>query len=591
VSPVAEYITGYKVEELQNKPFAAVIHPDDHAGVFEAWEEALKKPEERHRIEYRHIHKTKGYIWVEAHGQSFLHDPNINRVFTFVRDISDRKELEFKLMEQQEKYDIIAENISDVIWIFNASLMRFTYVSPSVERLRGYTVEEAIKQNITESLAPESVALVQKRLVEAMEMLSKDPTKLVKSVEELQQPCKNGELIWIEVSVTIQINAKGELEVLGVSRNIEQRKKALAALKESEEKYRKLIQNMDEGMLLFDQSNKIVSFNEAAKRILKVDESLEGLNSEFFMNRTIHEDGSPFIPQEHPDAIVIREKRSVKNVVMGLTSENEVTWIKINAEYLNLGNEKTGFALVNFYDITELKEKNKALVQANKTKDKFISIIAHDLKSPFNAIVGYTELLMESSKENHYDDLLHMSEATHNSSIQAVNLLDNLLDWSRAQTDKLQFQPAKFSLKEMVENILFVQQIVAERKEIKLSIDINGVDIVYGDCNMIQTIMRNLISNAIKFSYRGGEVMLRFSTHKNSWVLVVIDHGQGMQERNVNSLLDGDNMFSNVGTAGEQGTGLGFSVINEFVKLHKGKIEINSVPAKGTTVKISFPKG
>jgi PAS domain S-box-containing protein len=589
VSPVAEYITGYKIAELENKSFADVIHPDDHKRVFEMWEVAIKNPSERHRIEYRHIHKSKGYIWVEAHGQSFLHDPAINRVFTFVRDITDRKKLEIKLKEQQTRYDIIAENISDVIWIFNASRMRFTYISSSVKRLRGYTVEEAMSQSIGESLAPESVATVQKHLVEAMEVLSKNPNELIKAVDELQQPCKDGKVIWIEVSSTIQLNAKGEVEVLGISRNIDDRKNAVKALKESEEKYRKLIHNMDEGVVLFDETKTIVSYNDAAKRILKVSSSLNGMTSEHFKHRTIHEDGTPFVPEEHPSSIVLNEKHPVKNVVMGVRNSEGIAWIKINAEYVMLGQGNIGYALVNFYDITQLKEQNKALELANRTKDKFISIMAHDLKSPFNAVLGYTEMLVENARVSQNEDMIRLSEAAHNSSYQAVALLDNLLDWSRAQTGKLTYKPDCFHLKELVNDILMSQESVAEHKLIKLNSESVSCDKVYGDCNMINTILRNLISNAIKFSHRGGEVKVTCKVDENRWCVSVSDNGIGMQLRQVNALLSNEQQLSNVGTEGEQGTGLGFSIINEFVRHHSGQIKIDSVPAEGTTVSIIFP--
>lgn len=589
VSPVAEVITGYELSELQNKPFAEVIHPEDHAQVFEMWELAIKNPQQRHRIEYRHIHKTKGYIWVEAHGQSFLHDPNINRVFTFVRDISDRKELELKLKEQQKKYQIITENISDVIWIFNASQMKFTYISPSVERLRGYTVEEAMLQSITESLAPESLAIVQKHLIEAMEILSKEPTRLIKATDELRQPCKNGKLIWIEVSSTIQLNNKREVEVLGVSRNIDKRKKATQALKESEEKYRKLIQNMDEGMVLFDQSKTIVSYNEASKRILNVETSLKGLTSEDFRDRTIKPDGTPFLPKDHPASISINEKRPVRNVEMGILNDESITWIKINVEYLLLGDENHGYALVNFYDITQLKESNKELISANKTKDKFISIMAHDLKSPFNAILGYTELLMDSANEIQNEDIFRMAQATHNSSIHAVALLDNLLEWSRAQTGKLKFEPCIFSIQELIDDIILGLQSVAARKSVTIHTEVSDCKQVFGDQNMIHTILRNLISNAIKFSYREGEITVNCALNHNAWIIKVSDYGLGMQQRTIRVLLSSEQPLSNVGTEGEHGTGLGFSVIKEFVKLHNAKIDINSIPAKGTTIKVTFP--
>jgi diguanylate cyclase (GGDEF)-like protein/PAS domain S-box-containing protein len=158
-------------------------------------------------------------------------------------EIIIHKQLEEKLQVSEEHYRLLAENISDVIWIFNLDQRRFTYISPSIEQLLGFTPEEAMAQTIEESLTPDSAHLVLDKLSSSLPRYKADPDKQQTLITEFQQPCKNGQVIWVEVSTLYRYNANHEIETIGVSRNIEQRKKSEAKLRLSEERHRMLADN------------------------------------------------------------------------------------------------------------------------------------------------------------------------------------------------------------------------------------------------------------------------------------------------------------------------------------------------------------
>lgn len=253
--------------------------------------------------------------------------------------------------------------------------------------------------------------------------------------------------------------------------------------------------------------------------------------------------------------------------------------------YINLA----GMIIQDTESIRKLTEANEKLHELNATKDKFFSIIAHDLKNPFNAILGFADVLSAL-----YDKLPKEKQLQYVSQIQestrtTYSLLENLLQWSRSQLDKVIFEPVTFNISEFVqENMLLFRENLG-RKNIKLLNQVPEKVLVYADVNMINTVIRNLVSNAIKFTPDGGEITL---THKNEGkhcIIGVSDTGIGMSEEDTKQLFRIDVSFSKTGTAGEKGTGLGLILCKEFVEKNGGKIWVDSKPDEGTTFWFSVP--
>jgi len=235
-----------------------------------------------------------------------------------------------------------------------------------------------------------------------------------------------------------------------------------------------------------------------------------------------------------------------------------------------------------------LKLANHELEHLNKTKDKFFSIIAHDLRNPFNAIIGFSEMMQRDYNELDSNHKISLLEMIRISSETAYNLLENLLQWSQTQTGKIVFAPEQIDLAPLVESSLSLLSVNAEKKGVFLRNDVMPGTMVTADRNMVNTIIRNLISNAIKFSLKGGEVLVSARPVNEMIEISVRDRGIGMPRDVLHKLFRIDTYHSSNGTAGESGTGLGLVICKEFIEKHKGRIKAESAEGKGTTISFTL---
>jgi signal transduction histidine kinase len=233
---------------------------------------------------------------------------------------------------------------------------------------------------------------------------------------------------------------------------------------------------------------------------------------------------------------------------------------------------------------------SKMLEDANKSKDKFFSIIAHDLRSPFSAILGFSELLQEDYDSLTDEERKEMIENIFKSGKSAFSLLENLLIWAKSQTHGIEFNPEIIDLSISVIDVINLLKQQAETKHIKLFTEIKYGTIVIADTNMLQTILRNLISNGIKFTNEKGKIVISANSGNKFIEISVKDNGIGMTEETKNRLFNLGNSVSKNGTAGEKGTGLGLLLCKEFIDKHNCRISVESEIGNGTTFKFTLPK-
>jgi len=237
----------------------------------------------------------------------------------------------------------------------------------------------------------------------------------------------------------------------------------------------------------------------------------------------------------------------------------------------------------------ELEQHESELKELNATKDKILSIIAHDLKSPFNSIIGFSELLSENlndydkTKTKEFIGLINFS-AKH-----TLILLDNLLVWAKTQTGQIDFKPEKIEVKPIIQNIIDILSSSALFKNISLNHYLSNNIEVYADPNMLNTILRNLIANAIKFTNNGGKVDISAVLSPQYIEVTVADNGIGIDEVTQSNLFKKDVNYTSKGTANEKGSGLGLMLCKEFVEKHGGKIWVVSELGKGSNFKFTIP--
>ncbi|QHT70530.1 HAMP domain-containing histidine kinase [Rhodocytophaga rosea] len=225
----------------------------------------------------------------------------------------------------------------------------------------------------------------------------------------------------------------------------------------------------------------------------------------------------------------------------------------------------------------------------NATKDKFFSIIAHDLKSPLNTIVGFLQLLNDHVEAFSLEELKHFAGSMNKSVKNLLGLLDNLLQWSRSQTGTIEYNPTNIDLKELINDNLNLLNGHAQSKGITLENNVPDQLYIKADMNMLQVVFRNLLSNAVKFTRKGGQVFVETETTDQSIRIAVKDNGVGMNPEKLSKLFNIDSQQVSNGTAQEKGNGLGLLLCKEFIEKNKGKITVESYPGKGTSFIVSLP--
>jgi signal transduction histidine kinase len=237
----------------------------------------------------------------------------------------------------------------------------------------------------------------------------------------------------------------------------------------------------------------------------------------------------------------------------------------------------------------EIQLYAEQLNQANASKNKFFSIITHDIRAPFHSILGLTDILQQDYEELSNEEKKEMINMLNNSSNNIFRLLDNLLKWSQAQTGDIQFKPERIELKPIVEEIVGLMQQNALSKNITLSFHFTENMSVNADKNMIDTICRNLISNAIKFTEDKGNVDVILIRNGTKAKVVVKDNGIGISDDDLGNILSIDKKNISKGTAGESGSGLGLLLCKEFTEKNKGELLIESEMGKGSSFAFLLP--
>jgi len=237
-----------------------------------------------------------------------------------------------------------------------------------------------------------------------------------------------------------------------------------------------------------------------------------------------------------------------------------------------------------------LNEKNKIISSINKQKDKFFSIIAHDLRGPFNGFLGLTELLAEDIDDMDKEEIQFAAVNMRSSANNLNSLLENLLEWSRMEQGLIPFAPQENFLLPVISACITTLQDAASKKEINIQTAIDEKTNVFADHNILQAVISNLLSNAIKFTQKGGTITIHGKEDNKNTTICIKDSGIGMNTKILENLFKLDVKTNRTGTDNEPSTGLGLILCKEFVEKHGGKIWAESEEGKGSSFYCSFPK-
>ena len=394
---------------------------------------------------------------------------------------------------------------------------------------------------------------------------------------------RSGKLIPVECSSS-PIKYHNKFVFFVTMRNIEKRKMAQKELLESEIRFRSLVENATDLVMRFDREYRHVFANSASLQVL-------GIPPQNFIGKTHLEMG-------FPEELCIRWEDAMARVFdTGLSEVSDFSVpVKGNDIYFEWqlipefdSEGEIPFLLAVARNVTKRKLSERDLEEALKTKDKFFSIIAHDLRNPFGSLRTLSECLQNDDSLSR-EEVKEFAEIIHTSACQGYDLLENLLEWSRSQRGNINWQPQEFDLVEVVNANINLIQANIHKKRIHLTFHADKSRFVFADKYMIDTVIRNLLANAVKFTYANGNIEISIDEQENHFCISVKDNGKGITIENQTNLFDLDNQYSSVGTAMETGTGLGLIMCKEFTDANNGDIWVESEEGNGSCFSFTVPK-
>jgi signal transduction histidine kinase len=238
----------------------------------------------------------------------------------------------------------------------------------------------------------------------------------------------------------------------------------------------------------------------------------------------------------------------------------------------------------------KLQDSEQHLKELNSTKDKLFSIIGHDLRNPLNALLGFSELISGNPRDYTFEEIQKYSRIINDAAKNIHLLIENLLVWSRSQSGNIDFNPYEDQIYPVIDEIIKVFNIQLEKKNIKVGISVPQDTLALFDRNLLSTILRNLINNAVKFTSKGGKINISRTETDDELTVSVQDTGIGMTDEQIDQLFKLNGTSSMPGTSEEQGTGLGLILCREFVEMHGGRIWVESTPDKGSVFSFTIPR-
>lgn len=277
------------------------------------------------------------------------------------------------------------------------------------------------------------------------------------------------------------------------------------------------------------------------------------------------------------------------------TDGNQTRYYGARVKFVDDGTENCHAVLTlsddteSFLRTEELLKHKRMLQQSVEAKDKFLSIMAHDLKGPFSALISFGQLLSDTMEDGRYEKAERLINLINESALHSYNLLENLLTWSRAQRGQISPSPTNFSIHEAITDTFELLHSVALGKNISFKCITKENTMVYADYNMVKTVLRNLVSNAVKYTHADGNISTEFEVIDNYVHVHVSDNGTGMRPEVLDSLFKVQKPKSQPGTEKEKGTGLGLLVCKEFVQFNKGEISVSTKLGEGSTFSFTLP--
>ena len=592
----AQRIFGYQEHEILGKSILLLMP--------ERFRDAHAKEVERLRLtgQPHVIGKTVELVGLRKDGNEFPIELSLSAWSTvegpcfaaIIRDITESRQMEQALERERCLLRTVIDSLPDRIFAKDTE-SRFVINNEAHIQALGAALQSDVLGKSDFDFRPPDLA--QGMFIDDQEVIHSGKRIVEKQERTVDQSGRIGCLLVTKVPMRDEHGTI--VGLVGISRDITEHKQAEEALKESERKYHDLFKNAMQGMFHSSVDGRLLSANAALLKMLGYDsfEELASLNlTEVYVN-----------PDERRAlATMLSEEGECSNVELTLKRRDGVI---IHAlEHSRAVRDTVGNVIAYegiLEDITErralesrvqeyvaaLKTSQESLTELNAQKDRLFSILSHDLRSPFTSILGFCEILLsehESLSDAEQKEFLGHIE---NSARQQMALLNKLLDWSRLETGRIKFDVTDVDLSATVNTSISSHLGIAKKKEITLQSTLPPHMMTRGDGTMIAQVFNNLISNALKFTPAHGLISIDLVESKeDQWILAVKDTGAGIPKSDFGKIFKIEEKYTRKGLGGEEGTGLGLSVVHQIVKKHSGSITFESEVGEGTVFYLHLPR-
>jgi len=489
------------------------------------------------------------------------------------------KKLTAELYESESRFKNMFQRHNSIMLLIEPESGNIIDANISASTFYGYSIQQLCSMTIAD------ISTMTKEEISANRIKAKDG---LQNYFVFKHRLSNNDEKIVEVHSS-PIVYLGEKILFSIIHDITERTEIEKALAESEKRWKFAIEGANDGLWDWNIQNSKVFYSAQWKAMLGYDES------------EIENDLREWNDRVHPEDLKTSYAEINKhlkgnspfyhNLHRLRCKDDSYKWILARGKIVEYDeNQKPTRMIGTHTDMTERMEMERKLRLLNADKDRFLSMMAHDLKSPFTAILGFLDLLKRKLHEYTTEQVVGHIGMVEQSAQNTYDLLDDMLAWSRAQANKLSFKPEVLCVNDLIKDVANNLILGAKNKNIDLYFALDKEVLILADKNMANAVLRNLISNAIKFTPRNGMVRIGQEEKETLLVISVSDNGVGISKADQAKLFDNTQIFTTYGTENEKGTGFGLLLCKDFVEKHGGEIWIESEQGKGSTFSFTMPK-
>jgi len=618
-------ITGYSKNELIGKNYAEMTNKENKQKIYQLYSDVFRTGEAQSSIQFE-FYKKNGIKVIAESSVNLKYDTQGKKIgfFGIVRDITEKFNLEEKLKESEEKYRLISENAYDLISILNQEL-KFEYINENPLLITlGYTKDEFVGNSVLNFVHPDDKKIAIKSLIGGLEK--------GEGVLELRLKHKNGQDVWIEVKGKSFLDKDGKIKGITIGRDITKRKEIeqqileseeklrvlnrelehlvlerTKELKESEERYRHLYNDSPYSIALLDLDGEIIDINSTTTTLFGYDKKdLIGKNYQDLFN--LYPEDTKAALREISDLLSKKPQMEpvVKPQIIKIyNKEGNSLWVESQLSTIKIGTENIIQLITQ--DITvkklaeeKLKESEKILRQQNielkeldRLKTDFVSIAAHELKTPLISVGGYVDLILMREKENLSKDIVEDLNRVLGNVRRLEDYVNRLMDVMKIDAKKMELVLKEEIFLDIIKDCIKGLDFQINQKSLRINLAIDPNLKLDVDSFRISQALSNIISNAVKFSREKGIIEITATKENNNCFIKVKDYGEGLTLEEINKLFG---KFVSFGKSAEnfstfeKGSGLGLYIARGIIEAHQGKISVHSEgKGKGAEFNLVLP--